>query len=117
MPAKNLNVQAYVDIREFAALVSLLESQGWTGRGSYSETIRLLISNVLRAAGKRPFPDTEEALAYLAEHNYSLAQLGERRRGRALRVSLQAEDLAETPGLSHRASEIAQLLPTPEDPE
>lgn len=118
---RTLNVQTYEDPIVVADLVYALKREGIPHRGSYSHVLHLIMEGTRKAWEMEQFHTTEEALQFLQNEGFSVAQMKDSTRGPRLKRAMNLEqaaaehavlELASNPG---RAQEILALLHQKQD--
>lgn len=113
--SRSLNVQSYIDARIMADLAREFKRLGVSHKGSYSHMVNTILQRTHEAWDCEFFETTEEALAWLADENFSIAQFEkDGRHQRRLLTAMQKESLQLDEGKVdvdiERVSEIANLF-------
>ena len=119
-PQRSLNVQTYIDARTMADLVKVFQESQIPHKGSYS----FVLGRILEATHKQWacsfFTETEQALTFLADQGFSVAQMKGVKTGKKLLVAMNKEALLLEEGsvgqeveekATDRGSEIASMFP------
>ncbi len=108
---KTLNVQSYTDARIIADLAKYLKTRGINHNGSYSKLLNILIKSAWLHWNAEFFETTEEALEFLANEGFSVAQLSSNRMKQAISKAMAAETFElETEDNSIRAKQLEKLF-------
>lgn len=117
--AKNLNLQAYLDLRDVGAIVLHMSNEGVNLQGIYSRIVRALCELYMHQHSITPIDSTESAISLMEELGFDLSHTtGSRRRG--LLSQMQKEALSKEiveelqTGNEERKQELTDMF-TPKD--
>ena len=96
--ANSLNVQTFVDARLGADIARAFTHMGVAHKGSYSHMLGIILDAVHEQWDCHHFDSTEDALSFLDASGFSVAQLGDARKGKTLLKTINQEQVTQEAG-------------------